>query len=286
MKQPHFNTPKKIPNSKSRGNFTFGGPNSNHDNFSESVDIATIKLTSDTADLNSIQTKLSVTKSKLNECRMEAAPSDILAEVFKDLEMICAELFAVQRKLSSQNDFLNETDNDLYVSCVNDTIQLANEEFNATTETIRSVDSVTTEDYRQNTCDKIEICNNCGNACTTLDSEVKVPEKNVNLLEKWTQTEPSSNMTNETEQQLETEGPTIAAAITAEATLKSSQSIPIPPPMPQISSILPIVTSSTPPAPPPMPPPFPSNLSPLVPPSMPPPPPPIPPPMPGNLRRI
>lgn len=286
MKQPHLNTPTKFHNSKLRSNFTCTTTNGVHDNFNESFDVTTIKQTSDTADVDVIQKRLSVAKSKLNECQMEVAPLNILSEVFEDLEMICAELLAVQRKLTSQNDFQNETDNELYVSCINETIQLKNsfnEEFNSTIETIRNNQS--TEDFKQNTCDKIEFCKNCGNASTTIE-EVKVPEADANFLEKWTQTELS-----ETEQKLKIDG-----IANSEATLTSNscQSIPIPPPMPitETTSSLPPVPPPMPPAPPPMPPglsqmspvpppmppPFPSNM----PQPMPPPPPPIPPPMPGN----
>lgn len=312
MKQPHLNTPTKFHNSKLRSNFTCTTPNGDHDNFNERFDVTTIKQTSDTADVDVIQKRLSVAKSKLNECQMEVAPLNILSEVFKDLEMICVELLAVQKKLTSQNDFLNETDNDLNVSCINDTIQLENsfnEEFNSTIETIRNNQS--TEDFKQNTCDKIEICKNCGNSSTTIE-EVKVPEVDANFLEKWTQTELSSIMLSETEQKLKIEG-TENTVRNSEATLTSNscqniQSIPIPPPMPitaTTSSLVPPVPPPMPPAPPPMPPappPMPPALSPQmspVPPPMPPPfpsvsnmtnmpqqipppPPPIPPPMPGN----
>lgn len=291
MKQPYLNSPKKFHNSKLRSNFTCStAANGDHDNCTESFDVTINKQTSDTADVNFIEDRLTVAKSKLNECQMEAAPLNTLSEVFKDLEMICAELFAVQKKLSSQNDFLDETDNDLYVSCVNDTVQLKNslnEEFNSTIETINNQ---STEDYEQNNCDKIEICKNCGRASpTTREEEVQVPEADVNCLEKSTQTESNSNIPNEREQKLKIED-----------TTKTPVNIPIPPPMPiatTTSSIPPAPPPMPPapppmppalpqmsPAPPPMPPPFPSSVS-QMPQPMPPPPPPIPPPLPGNSSR-
>lgn len=313
-KSPNIKTSLKFDNLRFRNNFT-----SNGDKDIENPDVSIYEQTLETSDIKFLQNRLNVAKTKLNECQMDASSFNILTEVFKDLEMICSELLAVRKKLLSQNDLLNETENDLYVSCVNETMQLQNltqfdgeESYNGeltsanSTATLENIDNVTAEDNKQNICDKIEICKNCGkeNMYHQEVNEIKTP---VDQLEKWTQTESSSIKPNEHEQ-LKTTGtintPVNSSTTTSKITnCENVQSVPIPPPMPPSFSSASTSSSTTVPPPPPMPPAV-SHMPPAPPPmpnaaqSLPPAPPmmmtqlhpppipsgpPMPPPMPGNI---
>lgn len=238
--------------------------------------------TSDTVDASSIQSRLIAAKSKFNERQMDADPSKVMSEVFKDLEMICAELAAVQKKLSGQRDLLNETDNELFLSCINETLGcLSESKFeDRSNSTIATLDHLeTTEDCERRTCDKtVENCKYCGKMSQAIPATEVIGH-----IDKNTQTDESvANKTNEM-----TEGSSTTIATSTPISSKIASNAPIPPPMPQLSSV--VTTPSMPPPPPP--PPMqsfvlssnsaPSSVS-QTPQSMPPPPPPIPPPLPGE----
>lgn len=309
IKQQYLKTPSKLQNMRLRINSTSSTTNGDKNDYNESANVSSIlQQTSDTGDVKFIQNRLNVAKTKLNECQMEASSFNILTEVFKDLEMICTGLLAVQEKLSSENDLLNETDNDLYVSCVNETIMLANfsesedetihkDELDSTNNsTLENSKDITTKDYEQSTCDKIEICQTCGNVSKS-NEEVSEPGTIDSRLEKWTQTELSSINPNEHEQELERVSKKSVNETLTSTSSHNTQNVPIPPPMPP--SVMPIITSTIPVPPPlpattssvPPPPPIPPALQSIPPPPPPPPPlipsgPPMPPPMPGNISSV
>ncbi len=298
-------TPPNLHNSKLR---VISTPNDVFNSFNESS-ASILKQIGDTGDVNFIINRLKIAKSKFHKCQMDASSLDVIAEVFNDLEMICSELFAVRNKLLSRKDLMNETDllnetNSLYVSCVNETvsdlkdINATNEENNSTVETIENLDNDSTEDFKQNICDKIETCKYCGGKTSTT-IEMDVARDVDNREDKETQT--SYSLINEDEKKVETNSTTNATVSSSEKnstpnSCQNVQNIPIPPPMPVSNSILPTTTSSIPPPPPPPPPMQSFSLNSTVtmasasvsntPQSMPPPPPPIPPPLPGNNNLI
>lgn len=289
-KSQQMSTPPNILRSKLRGNFATSTPDNGKWNESFAVE-----ATSDTIDVQSVQNRLQVAKSKFNESQMDAASLNVMSEVFKDLEMICTELSVVRMKLLSQKYLLNETDNELYVSCINETLAepSINEENNSTGQTIENVDNESAVgDNEQNICDKIENCKLCEKESQTIESDVGT------RIDKETQT--SENLTNGIGTKVETN-----CTKTANALAQNAQNAPIPPPMPNATQIkapstsIPIpppmphttlISYSTPPPPPPPMQPFLNSSSSSAvtstPQSMPPPPPPMPSPMPGNANNF
>ncbi|KAG4074898.1 hypothetical protein HA402_009323 [Bradysia odoriphaga] len=269
----YLDTPPRVHNSKSRSNFicTTRGDSLN-DSFSSLSQLKQNldKQNSDTVDLNAIRNRLNVATSKFNDRQMDATSLTFITEVFKDLEMISNELLAVQKKLLSQKDLLDETDNDLYISCneslgmyvtsvenLSDFQREDNEDGNSTVKTIENLDNETAEDYVQTTCDKIEICKYCGKTNANQGKELASEAGANNRVEKETQT--NASLCNEEQYDVNGREKQTKTNFVEEVNLTSTPNcrpsgdrIPIPPPMP--------ITPSSIPLPPPLPPPINSML--------------------------